>query len=1094
MKKQIKIISLILAAVMSAAALPLTGSAKTLLTSADNLNELDLKLELKHLADYKTDATDGNITYVAQLNQNSSCKVSGDKIVNANTEDSTADGLGWMNFVGKTNLELNENSQYVIAFTAESKYDTSTNPFGFIFAGTTNKNSQHAMYAVTSTGTQPKFILGDGYSWSTSGGNRYATATATAGSFNGKHNYVLTIDKMTVTLYQDGTRVISGTVSEYNATVLSIGWRANYKTVIKAGEEVVAMTDIKVYEGVYEQRTVNNYKDGDVLLKMATAFSTDFTSDFEDLTVTAQGQGFQNGKTGEDAQTLYRKSLGKGDWLFAGVNTNLPLNETTKYTVDFYLKRHAPAKVGFCWGVGAWNNSQGIYCYEDSIGTVKGYTTGAYGSVGSCAGLWTDYQDNDGYTRFTLQIDGYSATVYVGGVRIGTMSVGDDGYVASTLGLAFKGQYAEYHHGEAGSPIVSIKDITVYAGNVAPDSKVEFVNDGRVISTEYAAIGSTLAADKFPMVEPKTAGNAVRWFYKGTDYMVLAPYEVDGDAVLEAKELDASYTSVAGVQYTASEDDKQSIRVVARLYSLRASEVGIEVRARYTDVDDTVKEDMSWAVKSTVVYTSIKATKDDAVTTVTAEELGASYLIALAFDDVPTSIGQLDMFARSYAIVNGEKQYSEWASWSMNDGTHVSDAKTEFLKLENDFSTPVLRFVVASDIHLKDEGDVYDEQFRELFASAYAYSDASADYNALDAIMIAGDCTDNGTQEQINRFFSIANANLREGTTFGAVLGNHEFNTVSTVAGVKEMFTSASGLDDVNHHWVINGYHFILVSVGRDGEKGWYYSTETYEWLEKELAKAAADDPTGKKPIFCIEHIPPSNTVSSITMAPRDGLDFIYKQYPQIVSFSGHTHAHINSAVSMDQHYYTSLNTGGFKGMGVNYYSGYDETVNADNATVTGRGGGYYIIEVDANNIVKIQAYDIYDEDFYYESRYVQVGNRRLFTYTDNRKVNGSAPEFSENANISMNYVDAETLTVTFDQASGDYMTIYYKVELYVDGALSQTKLVRSGLQWICATDELTTTFDTVAAGTEYCIKVTAVDEWKKESLPISIEFAPFAE
>ena len=88
---------------------------------------------------------------------------------------------------------------------------------------------------------------------------------------------------------------------------------------------------------------------------------------------------------------------------------------------------------------------------------------------------------------------------------------------------------------------------------------------------------------------------------------------------------------------------------------------------------------------------------------------------------------------------------------------------------------PAFRFVVVSDTHLKDEGDIEDQRWAKLFDTAYAYSEGHTAYQNLDGIFVVGDCVDKGTQEQMNRFFAIAEEGLKDGTAFLASLGNHEF-------------------------------------------------------------------------------------------------------------------------------------------------------------------------------------------------------------------------------------------------------------------------------------------------------------------------------
>ena len=144
--------------------------------------------------------------------------------------------------------------------------------------------------------------------------------------------------------------------------------------------------------------------------------------------------------------------------------------------------------------------------------------------------------------------------------------------------------------------------------------------------------------------------------------------------------------------------------------------------------------------------------------------------------------------------------------------------------------TPILRFVVASDVHVGDSGSEAEEQrLKELFEYAYAYSDNHDRYDGLDGVFIVGDFSERGTPYSMRKFFDIANGNLRDDTTLRVSLGNHEYyaDAPSTIPN----FLSVSGYDSPNSHLVIDGYHFIGVSS--DGMNGGYstYDEETLTWL-----------------------------------------------------------------------------------------------------------------------------------------------------------------------------------------------------------------------------------------------------------------------
>ena len=142
--------------------------------------------------------------------------------------------------------------------------------------------------------------------------------------------------------------------------------------------------------------------------------------------------------------------------------------------------------------------------------------------------------------------------------------------------------------------------------------------------------------------------------------------------------------------------------------------------------------------------------------------------------------------------------------------------------LAPDDFTPVLRFTVASDVHLKDEGgEAEAERLGLMLRTSHALAESSNPYNKLDAVAFAGDITDHGTPTQLQQFKDICDANLKPPTKNLTVLGNHEFSydTTNTVANFEQIV----GLP-AQFHRVINGVHFIGLIPDKGGSG---YSLET---------------------------------------------------------------------------------------------------------------------------------------------------------------------------------------------------------------------------------------------------------------------------
>ena len=222
-----------------------------------------------------------------------------------------------------------------------------------------------------------------------------------------------------------------------------------------------------------------------------------------------------------------------------------------------------------------------------------------------------------------------------------------------------------------------------------------------------------------------------------------------------------------------------------------------------------------------------------------------------------------------------------------------------------DYFTPVLRFVVASDVHIVARKCVEEERFAELFKQAYAYSDSHEKYNNLDGIFIVGDCTDNGSPSEFNKFFSIIEENAREGTVVRAVMGNHDYWYNRQTAPV--LFKNASGYDDIDAHLVINGFHFIMLSPR---ERGNAFSADQQNWLRTKLREAADSDETGTRPIFVFNHQHISGTVYGSEDWGNPELKDELFIYPQAIDFSGHSHYPLSDPRSIWQGEFTALGTG----------------------------------------------------------------------------------------------------------------------------------------------------------------------------------------
>lgn len=385
--------------------------------------------------------------------------------------------------------------------------------------------------------------------------------------------------------------------------------------------------------------------------------------------------------------------------------------------------------------------------------------------------------------------------------------------------------------------------------------------------------------------------------------------------------------------------------------------------------------------------------------------------------------------------------------------------------------TPVVRFVVCSDIHLDgDENQQAAKRFANLFNDMYDYAEG-CEYKNLDAVLVAGDFTGGGAEKEYQIFNKIVNENKKDETQLLAVLGNHEFidyRDVDATVGY-DVYRKYIN-EDVDTDVVINGYHFIGVSYDDNGST---FSGKT-KWLDERLKKATAEDPD--KPVFVYQHPHPALTVyGSVNWGDVDTRAVLSK-YPQVVNFSGHSHYAASDPRSVWQGEFTAVGCGSLSAfMGnLNYIDG--------DKDAPGNSGGAWLVECDANGNVSMKLYDIENRMFFDNIDYyftnLSKTSKRTYTWRQQKALD-TAPEFPEGATVT-SYVDENNDTIiTFPEAEG-----YYPAENYKIKVTRKSKTVYSGTvisEYVRATDDdVSVNLGQLSSG-EYKVKIVAYSPYAKK-------------
>jgi len=414
-------------------------------------------------------------------------------------------------------------------------------------------------------------------------------------------------------------------------------------------------------------------------------------------------------------------------------------------------------------------------------------------------------------------------------------------------------------------------------------------------------------------------------------------------------------------------------------------------------------------------------------------------------------------------IVNGNLEVGSTDAYS---GTFVGDAGewyTAVVVVENESDTTYsdikqakakrteageydLRFGVISDTHI---GNNSAYPLHQRFEKALDW------YNTEDvtALAIVGDITNNGTQVHWDTFKN-SWENHKGHLQLIAVMGNHESDDEDKNAAA-DRFEAATG-QKTNAHYIIDGYHFIVLSAGTgafidqgaaDGVKasgrtvipgsqiatGDVFPQSVKDWVRSRIDAAKAD--TLGMPIFVFLHWPLYNTtyLSNVryytTSFGNDSLTGFFKDDPEVVIFGGHAHATNSDPRSIWQGGFTSVNTSAF----LTYYmeDGYlGDDVNGVNNSIlpmiAGQAAGQGMIVSVKGSKVTIENFDFdFSEGPQPLGNVVKipqtwkfdVSRPADFSYTQaKRDIQKTTPAFDE-TELTIKTITATTVEVEFPQA-----------------------------------------------------------------------------
>ncbi len=402
-------------------------------------------------------------------------------------------------------------------------------------------------------------------------------------------------------------------------------------------------------------------------------------------------------------------------------------------------------------------------------------------------------------------------------------------------------------------------------------------------------------------------------------------------------------------------------------------------------------------------------------------------------------------------------------------------------EMKQDDFVPVMRFVATSDTHIEELGDTGCQRLSAMLKTAYAISDADADYKNLDAVVFSGDLTDNGKLKSFYAFAAMTDNEIREGTERLAVVAKAHDSYAFSNNSLK-VFTGITG-QETDFHRVIGGFHFIGISRSKTLK---HYTKAQIKWLDENIAAAVNADP--EKPVFVFQHEHVRDTVYGSSKTDGWGLDVfsdVLKKYTQVVHISGHSHFPANDPRAVWQGEFTAINDGGLA-----YFE----------LAVDGRNGQFpegkdrmtqaLIVEVDADNRVLVKVLDVDAGKIMREFLIDNITEENKTKYSfDARKATASAPVFSEDAALSYEKKGAKHyITVPQATVSEDNEVFVYRIyvlnkngrTVYKDWAFSD---------YFFSDKSESIAFDGfMALGKNLTVKVYAEDVWGNRSEPLEIK------
>ncbi|GAA0434036.1 hypothetical protein GCM10008934_24350 [Virgibacillus salarius] len=348
-----------------------------------------------------------------------------------------------------------------------------------------------------------------------------------------------------------------------------------------------------------------------------------------------------------------------------------------------------------------------------------------------------------------------------------------------------------------------------------------------------------------------------------------------------------------------------------------------------------------------------------------------------------------------------------------------AQAFSESSSLVNNNRKPELVFPVISDVHIDNSSTVDDEKFK---AAMNQLNKVAPDQ---DAFVVVGDLTDYGYETEYDKFFSIYNEKKQDGVNSLFTMGNHDYWNGLSIKDAQTRFLEKTAMESIYYHKKVNGYHFIALSP-EDSTTHGLYTVDQINWLKKQLEAAEKDNPG--EPIFVFLHQHIKDTVyGSDLWGTQENKELLYdtlKEYPQVITFSGHSHYPLEDPRTIHQKDFTSVGTSS-----VSYLElepGKLQGFHPQGYRDISQG---MVVEV-YNNEVVIKKRDFHKDNWVGDPWVIKYpAKKNKFNYTEDRDhINPVFPTKAD-ASIIEEKSTLRSLTIEFPQATDNLLVHSYQIK-----------------------------------------------------------------